>query len=135
VNLPTIKPEYKFIAGGILLLLAIVFAVNRATSWYDDYRHSKVVEDLKIERQKDIERGDFFETKATKAEGEKVTYQIALEIAGKDAQIAMEKVTNAEQKFNQEIESIGVAVPECERYSRLRAKLGLRPAPCETAGQ
>jgi hypothetical protein len=36
IPFPQINRQHIYFAGGILLLLALFFAVNRATSWYKD---------------------------------------------------------------------------------------------------
>jgi hypothetical protein len=131
IQLPQINRQHLYFAGGILLLLALFFAVNRATSWYDNYQHSKVVEQLKADRQKDVERGDFFEAKATAAEADKAKLQITLELAGKDGKIAAEKVQNAEIQFEKDMQSVNADMDICRRYAELRARLKLQPAPCE----
>jgi dihydroxyacetone kinase len=126
----TWKPTYTYFAGGLLLLLALFFAVSFITGKVKDYQHDKITTQLKAEREALRVKADADQARAEAAEADKVKFQVALEVAGKNAEASLKKVTDANEQYEKEIQSIGVDVDACERYTRLRAKLGLSPAPC-----
>lgn len=131
MNLPFgISKELGLLVCIVISMLVVGAIVGGVVSAVKNSRHQKIVDDLKIERQKDIERGDAAEQRATKAEADKVELQIAVELAGERGAAALKRVNDAEEKFNQELQSIDAPADACQRYTRLRARLGLRQAPC-----
>jgi hypothetical protein len=117
----------------VLVLLMALFSglVSGIRSHYQNKAFEKETAKLKAQSAADRQRGDEAEERAKAAETDKLKYQLAFELAGKDAQQAMEKVKDAETKYNQDAESINNDIDECERYNRIRAKLKLQPVKCD----
>jgi hypothetical protein len=124
--------RFVLIGSVVVIVMLIVGGVGGIVSAYKDRAFARKVEALKAERQKDIECANAAEERAKSAEAEKAKFQIAFELAGKDAEKAMKKVEDAQTKFNQETERINSDMDDCARYNELRTKLKLKPADCQT---
>jgi hypothetical protein len=123
--------RFVLIGGVVVAVMLISGGVGALVSAYKDRQFNRQIVDLKAERQKDIERADAAEERAKSAEAGMSKFQIAFELAGKDAEQAMKKVEDAQSKFNQEAERINSDMDDCTRYNELRAKLKLKPADCQ----
>lgn len=127
------SPLFKAIF--VLVAVALTFSIfqegQSCASKRGDVRAQEQINTYKAERDAAIERGNQWEEKAKSEEAEKTKYQLALEIGGKDARKAMEKVNEAEAKFNQDVERINTNLSDCERYNQLRAGLKLAPVSCQ----
>lgn len=119
----------------ILAIVTLIALAMGASSQFTSYRKEKAfdkaIEAQKKERQRETDRANAAEARAVKLEAEKQKYQIIVELAGEKVKAATQRVQDAETKFNKEIEEIDRPVDDCERYQRIRQKLGLAFKTCE----
>lgn len=127
LNLPS-----KVIVLGLIfiLLLALSGSVGGFISWVKEKRFEKEKAVLQAEIEEKRRAADEAERRAVEAESEKIKFQLALELAGKQAEKAMEKVNAAEQEYTKELERIDADVDLIERCRRLCAKLKLTTEQC-----
>jgi hypothetical protein len=125
-----IPPAYKI--GGVVVVIALLITTtNRLTNYFNDRQFQKAIQVEKVLRQVDIKRADDAEAHVEVLKAEKVKLELTLELAGKSAEQAQKKVEQATDQFNKDIEQIEAPVDDCQRYQRIRQKLGLKVALCE----
>lgn len=127
LSLPT---QVGVISAALFLLILICGGVGAVVSGYKDARFNRQIEGMKAERQAAIDKADAAEERAKAAESEKTKYQIAFELAGAKADAALQKVNDAEKKYNENLQSIDAPADPCERVNRIRASLKLAPVEC-----
>jgi hypothetical protein len=131
----SIASKAALIGGLLLMMMLFVLATNRITSHFSDRKFNKAIEEMKIERDALKEKADAAEQRAVAAEGEKARYQIAFEVAGERAKVALKKVDDAEIKYQDDLLSINSELSLCERVALLRAELKLPAKECAPTGE
>ena len=116
-----------------VIFLLLSFGVDSCSTHMADKRFQKRIAKEMEAREQERKRGDDWEQKARSLELDKGKLEAALELAGKQAAQAMEKVSNAENQFTEDVRQIDATVDPCEHYNRIRAKLNLPAKPCESA--
>jgi hypothetical protein len=148
VNIPTqVNRQHLYFAGGILLLLALFFAVNRATSWYKDGAFDEAVqkyeEKLKIEAQTSTEakaRAALWEQRAKQAEALVAINEAAVAAAGKKAEAIRERIQNEDAEFTEAMQRVDTDFSPCTRIINIcesAKRLGYLPKthPCTCTDQ
>jgi outer membrane murein-binding lipoprotein Lpp len=130
----TLSPlaQIGLVLGPLVVMALVSGGVGGCVSKIKDRRFDAAIQKERAERDKFKQKADEAEERAKAAEADKARYQAAFEIAGTKAQAAMDKVQDAENKFNQEVADISNPVDPCERLKRIRAKLGLPETACTT---
>jgi hypothetical protein len=128
----TPKPHQLIVIGILLALLLFVGGgIGGAVSAWKDSRFQKQADQLKAEGAAYRQKADAAEERAKATEAEKEKYRLAYELAGKDAERAMQKVEDAQKKFETDVDAINAPATDCERYNRIRLELKLAPVSCE----
>lgn len=129
----TVSRPNKAITLGLVFVCVAILAggPSAVVSYLADRKFDREIQAEKALREKDIKRGDEAEARALAAEKDKAKLELAFELAGKDIQRSMEKIDEAEQKFNEQVAGVAADMPDCERYNILRASLKLKPVVCQ----
>jgi hypothetical protein len=117
--------------GGVIVVIALLITTtNRLTNYYNDRQFQKAIQAEKDLREVDKKRGDDAEAKAIAAESEKLKFQVALELAGKDGDRAIKRVEDADKRYLEELQRIDADVDIVERCKRLCAEFKLKDCEC-----
>jgi hypothetical protein len=131
-------PLPEQVGAFVALFLAVVLIAGAPSLWvatWKDDRFDRQIELQKIERTKMLELAKEAEQRALLLEADKAKLELAFDLAGDRARVALQKVDDAEKKYQNDKDHINTLADICERYLELRISLGLPKKECAQTGE